>query len=151
MKIFFISIVCCTLLLNISNAQKTGPIVIAVTMDGILVGKHVGEYAHGGYNYNTVMDTVDIKKVQGIYVLNGFYIDNHDEIHTLKATEFQMVILHSAKDTLNFKSHSEFLTKEMKEKLKTLVPGDRVFIQFIKLADEQGYKGMSTPLFFLLK
>jgi hypothetical protein len=119
---------------------------VAVSDDGLLVGKHM--YDKAGSSYNSIADTVDIKTVQSIKAIYGIHMDTKNrEIHSLKAAEFEMAVRN---DTTTLHSNSEFLTDDMKALMKKLTPGDVVFFQYIRLVGED-FKAMTTPLFLYLK
>jgi hypothetical protein len=149
-KILFLFVQVCFVLAVSGSAQTFDPYVhpMAITKNGVLVGNH----AKPDINMDETDDAVNVKSMQSINSITGIYIDKENEIHTLAPAEFQMMIVHNA-DTTTLESLSPLLTNDMLSRLKSIVPGDVVGFQYIrmKLLPGSEYAPYASPMFFAVK
>jgi hypothetical protein len=79
---------------------------------------------------NYVADTITLAEAASIFALNVIGRDTNRIMYKFPIKNFEMFI-QNGRDTLNLKSHSDFLTDEMKNALKKIRSGTEIYFERI--------------------
>jgi hypothetical protein len=125
--------------------------VIAVNATGVLINNAEDFHARD----NTIVkfpdgSTISAEEAKTIFSLNLIMVDTKQNLFRAKITEFRMSVFDKEGEH-TFVSSSEMLTQEMKEQLKKILPGSKLYFEYIKSELPDGNRPQVAALGFTIK
>jgi hypothetical protein len=144
----FLKIVVVMLMLHTinANAQRAQP--VAVSENGTVIQSAGVREARSQAGFKMPpVDSITVEDARNIYALNLMPADKKNNLSRGKVTGFKMSVYDKAGEHI-FESKTEALTPEMKEFLKTIQPGSKLYFEWIRTELPDGSKPAGSPIGF---